>query len=160
MLGYMLIAIGILSMFASYIGNTGRVNTTYISSQAVGAKIINQVHVITSELIACTTMYPGNNGTAYRFTLPAAATAKNISALTCPGKQAGNNNLFGSLDAASLPMQLNEFSPWQFVNDATSARLILTANNASHATDLSYAAPMLGTAAAVSGNVFTFTYQN
>lgn len=160
MLGYVFVALGLMGVFFSVMGNTGRVNAAHVSDQITGSKIVSQAQTVQAELIACTVGYPlGNNGTAYRLTLPAAATAANISALTCPGKPVGNNLLFGSADSSALPAQMTGMGVWQFINDATSARLTLTATTGNYSSALAYAATKLGSAAVVVGNTLTVTFR-
>ena len=160
MLPYILAAGALLAVIAAAFGggNSSGAATRLADNQ--GQRIASQAHLIAGELSACTVNYPtGLNGTAYRATYPAALTTTNIETLTCPGKPAGVNALFATLGSASAPPALNGFVGWRFINDATSARLVLDANDANGVPGLLRSAQYLGPQASVTGQTLTFTIQ-
>jgi hypothetical protein len=160
MLNFVIVVFALLGVAATSILGGQGANRTRVISDNVGGRIASQARVIAAELSACTVNYPtGVNGTAYRATYPAALTATAVTSLTCPGKPAGYTALFATLGAAGVPSVLNGFGTWLFVNDATSARLTLTANSIDGAGPLAYAAATLGASAAVASTTLTFTIQ-
>ena len=160
MLGYVFAIIGLLALIGFNM-TSGRPNTATMFTETLGAKVVSQANVIRAELLACMVNYPtGNNGTGQRSALPAALTPMPVTVLTCPGKPEGNNALFGSSGTSPAPGPIKGLGAWHFVNDATSARLELTADMASHAGALTYAQGRLGDGAAVSSLTLTIVLQN
>lgn len=149
-----IVFMGLINLIMS--GGSGG-NSAAMSNQVIGSSIVSQAQLIQSELIKCAVMYSsGNNGTGFRLSLPAATVATNVSSATCPGKPTGTNGLFSNGDA---PLQMNGFGVWTFINDATSARIVITATSINYANELAYAASSLGGAAVATSTSLTYTHQ-
>ena len=120
--------------------------------------LLQQVRLIQAKLVDCMVNFPGgDNGTGHRVAYPAAATTKAVTALTCPGAPAAQQALWGGTDAVMPPVEMVDFQPWQFTNDATSMRLSITARNSYAPTTaaMTNVALRLGTSASINGTTLT-----
>lgn len=117
--------VGILSVI-SFFALRGTDTSAVLNNSAITNTIVAQAGVIRARILSCSIEYPtGNNATGFRPQYPAATSAVNVSTLTCPG--AGNANIWTLLDGVSAPISVNGFNAWQYVNDGTSMRIMITA---------------------------------
>lgn len=136
--------VGILSVI-SFFALRGTDTSAVLNNSAITNTIVAQAGVIRARILSCSIEYPtGNNGTGFRPQYPAATTAVNISELTCPG--ANNANIWTLLDGVTTPIGVNGFNTWQYVNDGTSLRIMITATTPEKISLLPSLVTMLGAA--------------
>ena len=141
----------------SLMGSGGAQGPAANFDQKTAIELVLQAHTIRAELTSCMVGFPGDNATGFRPSLPAAQAPTPLSDLTCPGKPAPGNSLFGAVGAADLPAVLPGTQGWRFVNDATSARLELVADSNSMLPALERAKARLGTVATLDPATRTLT---
>lgn len=119
------------------------------------SQVAAQANLIRSRILLCASDYPdGNNGTAYRPALPAAALEVDVSTLVCPGT---TQSLWNGTDGVTYPPTPKMTTTvWVYVNDAVSARLAIAGDTAM----LSKAAARLGPDATLSGSNLTYKVAN
>lgn len=111
--------------------------------------VVAQASLIRSKLNACAVEYPsGDNGNGFRPPYPASLVPASVATRMCPGAAI---NLWSMGDAVSFPPTPAGTGGWQYVNDATSLRILLTSNTAEMAALLGPAAARLGPQASTSG---------
>jgi hypothetical protein len=131
---YILIFIALATLAAMEVSMMSRGSKQAAVNDAAKTTVLDQWRLIRGRIIACAINYPGgNNGTAYRVRYPAATTPVAVSTLTCPG-QTGANNIWSGTGGLTLPAAPSMFNAWTYVNDTTSMRITISANNASNPT--------------------------
>lgn len=75
----------------------------------------------------CPILFPGgNNGTGYSPQYPGATTATSVGTVTCPGRT--GYTLFTGGDGVFLPPTPAGFTGWNYINDASGVRIVLTSD--------------------------------
>ncbi|WP_432263147.1 hypothetical protein [Cupriavidus sp. TMH.W2] len=146
------VLVAALTQFVAMSDTMGLRNQSYADA---GSQVAIQANLIRARILLCGSDYPdGNNGTPYRPALPGGSVALFVSTLVCPGTA---QNLWTGTDGVTYPPTPKFMTRnWQYVNDATSARLMIVGDGNA----LAQAATRLGTDATVSGSILTFKVSN
>ena len=119
-------AIAIMATLTAAMTLASRTGLSQVQSAGKIQQLYVQAQLVRTRLFKCGFDYPsGDNGTGYRPQLPAATTAVAVSALVCPGAPTAAGSLWSGTDAVWLPAPPGGFGAWTFVNDATSARIVI-----------------------------------
>lgn len=91
------------------------------------ATVYSAALTIQGKVRMCPIQFPGgNNGTGYSPQYPGATTATAVNAVTCPGRS--GYILFTGGDGVFLPPTPSGFTGWNYLNDASGVRIILTSD--------------------------------
>jgi hypothetical protein len=128
----------------------GGLNTAgMVKAGNVSRVVVAQAMTIRSRILQCGADYPtGQNGTGFRVPFPGASTSAAVSSLVCPGNSLG---LWSWPDGVTAPPSIIGFTPWSYVNDASSMRLTITSTNAESASLSGLIVNMLGVVSSQSG---------
>jgi len=131
---------------------------TSIAAMSSSMNAINttaaQASLIRSKILQCAIEYPaGDNATSYRKFYPAGALGASVDSLVCPGSA---QNLWSMSDGVSMPTVTSGFAKWQYANDATSMRILITSTTSDRTAILQSIANKLGTQASVTGATLTW----
>jgi len=116
----------IVSVVAAVSLNAGwATNANSQITNSCASQLVASGRLVESMIAHCAMDYPtGNNGTAFRLSYPAGATAVDVNTLTCPGS---GQNLSSGTNGIALPANINStFSDWYYINDVTSLRIYTT----------------------------------
>lgn len=139
---------------------TGGVDTTKSTLLSSTSKVVvAQASLIRARILQCGIEYPtGNNGTAYRISMPAATTAVNVSSLICPGSAV---NIWAQTDGVSMPPSIDGVNVWTYTNDVTSLRISLSGAAGSVLVgSFPAVVTMLGSQSSITGNSFSWVLAN
>ena len=101
-----------------------------VSADSLQARLRLQGDTIRARVVDCATAYPnGDNGSGFAPAFPAAATARSVDVLTCPGAPVAQQALWSGGDGVFAPGPVTGFGGWQYVNDASGIRITLVAAN-------------------------------
>jgi len=113
-----------------------------------------QASLIRSKILQCAIEYPmGDNATSYRKSYPGGALGASVDSLVCPGSA---QNLWSMNDGIAMPTVTAGFGQWQYANDATSMRILITSTTSDRTAILQSIANKLGTQASVTGATLTW----
>jgi hypothetical protein len=165
-----LFAIGLFVLLGIVAASTARTNAKAKLFQELKDQIGAQSDLISNSLVLCRTIYPaadnGNglvdgNGQRIRQQYPATPSDGMVASIVCPGQSPA---LLFTGDSRSLaPRVLGGFTPWSYVNDATSLRISITATNPGiqyYQDLLAAVARRIGSQAVASGDTLTVTLVN
>ncbi|MDY7572983.1 hypothetical protein [Actimicrobium sp. CCI2.3] len=124
-----LFAIGLFVLLGFVASGNARNSARAELFHATKDQMVAQRDLIANLLVLCRAVYPdGNNGTAFHPSYPATPSSPStVSALICP--KSGLSIWSGDASATQL-RPLTGFTPWSYINDATSIRIAITANEA------------------------------
>jgi hypothetical protein len=124
-----LFAIALFVMLGFVASSTARNSARAEMFHATKDQMVAQRDLIANLLLLCRTVYPdGDNGTGFHPSYPATPAGGLVTSLVCP-KTAPQSIWFGDANAMK-PRPMTGFTPWSYINDATSIRLEITANEA------------------------------
>ncbi|GAA4030040.1 hypothetical protein [Actimicrobium antarcticum] len=123
-----LFAIALFVLLGFVATNTARNNARAEIFHATKDQMVAQRDLIANMLVLCRAVYPdGNNGTGFHPSYPATPGDSLVASLLCPKPML---SIWSGDASAMKPRPLAGFTPWTYVNDATSIRIAVTALDA------------------------------
>ncbi|MFT5590252.1 MAG: hypothetical protein ACI9ZF_002437 [Bradyrhizobium sp.] len=124
-----LFAIALFVLLGFVASSTARNNARAEMFHATKDQMVAQRDLIANLLVLCRTVYPdGDNGTGFHPSYPATPGGGLVTSLVCP--KTAPRSIWSGDASAMKPRPMAGFTPWSYINDATSIRIEITANEA------------------------------
>lgn len=152
-LSVLLATIALLALVATAIGTMSRGPdmASGVGVEAAAMQIVGQTAGPMAQLALCAMSWPlADNGTGFHPRYPGGSGT--VRSRDCPGTGA---RIFDVTNGFVMVAPPPGYAGWDYVNDAASVRITLTANDAGHVPALVRAAQKIGPAASVTGSTLS-----